>query len=230
MASGGKPIKTRAGLQPSNENELPYSVSTSDVQKYLQEKFDVVMTGLGEDTVQIRVYTTEAGREFFPFVIVMPMEVCAKKSKSDERFTGVFDNLEDSGTTKLLQPVYNLVKSLGYTKDDAAAFFSDDWRRKGGVSRQTSAVLKSLRTPKATNLGGNRVKVIPVLLDPIKVFYDMLKSEDDKRDYHIDINKCIKVRDGEYVYKITRVLNGKGRKGKNRDDVIVELNRYLRGN
>ena len=41
MASNTKFI-TRSGITP-NEKELPYSITTSQVEKYLQDKIDVVL-------------------------------------------------------------------------------------------------------------------------------------------------------------------------------------------
>ena len=62
-------IKTRAGVIP-DENGMPFSITTEAVEKYIQKKVDTVMQKAGKDSFSVRVITTEAGRNFLPFMVL----------------------------------------------------------------------------------------------------------------------------------------------------------------
>ena len=221
---------TRAGLTP-NERELPYSITTSDVESYLQTKVDVVSNRVGDSGVNVRVYTTEAGKEFLPFVVILPLDVLENEGKkSRKEIPSIFDTKGESGVANMKDTYYQVFSSYIYTKDDESAFFSEDWRRARRVNRETSPVLKSLRTPKVTSMENGNVKVVSFMIDPIRIFHDMLTLANDNRSFRICINGWQKIQTGEYRYDVSRVVNkGKGQK-KYRDTLADELNRKMRGN
>ena len=222
-------LETRAGLTP-NERELPYSITTSDVESYLQKKVSVVTNRDGGGDVNVRVYTTEAGKAFLPFVVILPLDVLennGKKIKKD--MPTIFNTREESGVASMKSSFYKLFAPYVYTKDDESAFFSDDWRRARHVNRETSPVLKSLRTPKVTSMENGNIQVVSFMIDPLRVFHDMLQMEDG-RTFRVDIQGWQKIQTGEYRYDVTRCVNkGKGGK-KYRDTLADELNRKMRGN
>ena len=221
---------TRAGLIP-NERELPYSITTTDVESYLQSKVDIVANGDGGSGVNVRVYTTEAGKEFLPFVVILPLDVLDDEGKkSKKNLPSIFDTKGESGVANMKDKYYKVFSPYIYTKEDESAFFSEDWRRARRVNRETSPVLKSLRQPKVTAMENGNVKVVSFMIDPIRIFHDMLSLANDNRSFRICINGWQKIQTGEFRYDVSRIVNkGKGGK-KYRDTFADELNRKMRGN
>lgn len=227
-------LQTRAGLTP-NERELPYSITTSDVEQYLQRKVNLALDRDANDSetkdISVRVYTTEAGKSFLPFVVVLPLEALESGGKkSHKKIPAIFDTKSNDSEARLKQVLYRLFSSYIYTKDDEQAFFSDDWRRSRRVNRETSPVLKSLRIPKVTSVENGNVQIVTFMIDPIRVFHDMLVMPDDQRTFRADITGWQKIQTGEYRYEVTRAIV-KGKNGKKyRDTLADELNRKIRGN
>ena len=229
-------LQTRAGLSPS-EKKLPYSITTSQVEAYLQKKVDVLCNrdkSLPQN-VDVRVYTTEVGKYFMPFVIVLPTSVLVDrtKQKKNTNIDGFFDVHEQSSRVEeMLKPFKALFGAYTYNKEDTHAFSSNDWRRARGVTRTTSNVLRTMTLPRVSSFrgdGGNKTNVVTFLLDPIRVFHDMLTMQDDSRDFSVDIGRWQKIKTGEYKYFVDRsVRHGKNNRKYN-DTFANELNRKMRG-
>lgn len=233
MASNTTNFKTRAGIAP-NEKELPYSITTHDVEEYLQGKIDVVLNrmasqnGTVKESIDVRVYTTEAGKSFLPFVVILPMDVLEKRpKKSNKKVPSIFDTKGTDGSANMRPELYKLFSAFVFNKDDEQAFFSDDWRRARHVNRETSPVLKGLRTPKVTSMENGRLQVVSFMIDPLRVFHNMLEIEGDTRQFKVDITGWQKMQTGEYRYDVNRVIN-KGKNRKYRDTLADELNRKMR--
>lgn len=226
--------KTRAGITPS-EQELPFSVTTSQVEEYLQRKLNVVVNGMrqngfyhGED-IDVRVITVELGSKFIPFTVVLPMNVLKDKRKqrrnNDE--PSVFNPKDSDGTVAIHDSIAKMFSSYTYDKSDGEAFFSADWRRARGVSTTTSALLKRNRVPRVQKFGGN-MEMVTFLIDPIRVFHDMLMMDNNNANFMIEIDNWQKLRSGEFRYDMRRVVRKKkGKKGGN--DIADEINRRMRG-
>ena len=225
--------KTRAGIVPS-EQELPFSITTSQVEEYLQRKLNVVVNGMrqngfynGED-IDVRVITVELGSKFIPFTVVLPMNVLKDKRKqrhNDE--PSIFNPKDSDGTVAIHDSIAKMFSSYTYDKSDGEAFFSADWRRARGVSTTTSAVLKRNRMPRVQKFGGN-MEMVTFLIDPIRVFHDMLMMDNNNANFMIEIDNWQKLRSGEFKYDMRRVVRKKkGKKGGN--DIADEINRRMRG-
>lgn len=225
-------INTRSGLTP-NENGLPFTITTTDVENYLQRKMNIINSSMAQagnpKNIDVRVYTTEAGTKFVPFVVILPLDVLQnnKNKRNDE--PDIFNPKSEDKSANLLEPYYNLLKSYVYNKDDENAFFAEDWRRARGVSRDTSPSLKMMRTPKVTSMDGGRVQVVSVMIDPLRIFHDMLiMTDDNRRDFKIEISGWQKIRTGEFRYDVKRMMYSKNKK-KYKDTFAEELNRKMRG-
>ena len=221
---------TRAGLAP-NERELPYSITTSDVESYLQGKIDIVANRDGGSGVNVRVYTTEPSKTFLPFVVLLPLDVLESEGKKNKnQVPSIFNTSDDTGSANLKKPYYDVFSPYIYNKRDEGAFFADDWRRRCNISRETSPVLKSLRTPKVSSMENGNIRVVSFMIDPLRVFHDMLTIQNDNRSFKVAITGTQKIQTGEYRYDISRIVTkGKGGK-KYRDTLANELNRKMRGN
>ena len=227
-------LNARSGLTP-NENRLPYTITTTDVESYLQKKIDVVMNRAALDKkeeaekISVRVYTTEAGKEFLPFVVILPLEALdGKENKKKNNMPSIFNTKEVDGTANLKRPIYEVLSAYVFNKQDGEAFKSDSWRRDHHVNREATNVLLSMRTPKVVSMENGKLKVVEILIDPMRIFHDMLRIDGDNRQYRIQIESWQKVQTGEYRYEVKRVINkGKGKKYKS--TLADELNRKMRG-
>lgn len=224
---------TRAGITP-DEKELPYSITTADVESYLNKKMDVICdqiakkNGTDKEEIDVHVYTTEAGKDFLPFVVVLPMDVLKSKKQKNQNTASIFTPQDSDNACSMKDEYYNVFKPFIYNKDDEQAFFSDEWRRRVRVNRETSPVLKSLRTAKVQRMNGGNTSVVIFMIDPLRVFHDMLKIDGDNRDFHIEIGNLQKINTGNYKYFMKRVINkGKGKKYSN--TLADELNRKMKG-
>ena len=229
-------LETRAGLTPV-EKELPFSITTTDVENYLQTKFDVVSAREGDSGINVRVYTTEPSKKFLPFVVLLPLDVLKssnddkKKKKNDDDVPSVFtrDKEESNRSCSMKDSYYNIVGAYTYNKNDESAFFSKDWRERLEIRREVSPILKSLREPKVTSMNNGEVKLVTLMIDPIRVFHDMLNIDGDNRTFRVCVNNTQKMQSGEYRYNVSRVINkGKGGK-KYRDAFAEEINRKVKG-
>ena len=225
--------RTRAGIQPS-EQELPFSITTSDVETYLQRKLNVVVNGMRQngiytgDDIDVKVITVEMGSKFIPFTVVLPMNVLknTNKKKRPKDELSIFNPKEADETLNMHDQIMKLFSSYTFDKADGEAFFSSDWRRARGVSTTTSAVLKRNRLPQIQKLNNGNMERVTFLIDPIRVFHDMLIMDNNNTDFKIEIEKWQKIRSGEFRYDMKRVINKKkGKKGGN--DFADELTRKM---
>ena len=225
--------KTRAGIQPS-EQELPFSITTVDVEQYMQRKLNAVVNGMrkngiynGED-IEVKVITVEMGSKFIPFTVVLPMNVLKDKKRHPKEELGIFNPKDSDATVTIYEPIMRMFSSYVFDKADGEAFFSSDWRRARGVSTTISAVLKRNRLPRIQKLNNGSMERVTFLIDPIRVFHDMLVMDDNGTNFRIEIDNWQKIRSGEFRYDMKRVVNKKkGKKGGN--SFADELNRKMRG-
>ena len=225
--------QTRAGIQPS-EQELPFSITTADVEQYMQRKLNVVVNGMrqnglynGED-IEVKVITVEMGSKFIPFTVVLPMNVLKDKRRHPKDELSIFNPKDSDATVTIYEPIMKMFASYVFDKADGEAFFSADWRRARGVSTTTSAVLKRNRLPRIQKLNNGTMERVTFLIDPIRVFHDMLMMNDNNTNFRVEIDNWQKIRSGEFRYDMKRVINKKkGKKGGN--NFADELNRKMRG-
>jgi hypothetical protein len=228
--------KTRAGIQPS-EQELPFSITTADVEQYLQRKLNVVVNGMRQnklydgDDIEVKVITVEMGSKFIPFTVVLPMDVLKNKDKS--RFIrkdepSIFNPKQSDATVIIHEPIMKMFSSYVFDKADGEAFYSADWRRARGVSTTTSAVLKRNRLPRIQKLNNGTMEKVTFLIDPIRVFHDMLMMDNNNANFRVEIENWQKIRSGEFRYDMKRVINKKKNK-KGGSSFADELNRKMRG-
>lgn len=225
---------TRAGLTPS-ENELPYSITTSDVKGYLQKKLNAVVNGMRKngqyngENIEVDIITVEMGNNFVPFTVVLPTTVLKQYNKPRRNNElSIFNPKDNDQTVNIMDPIIRMFGSYTFDKADGEAFFSADWRRARGVSTTTSAILKTNRTPRLTRLANGSLERVTFLIDPIRVFHDMLTVDGNNTNFKVDIKNWQKIRSGEFRYDVMRVISKKkGKKGGH--NFADELNRQMRG-
>lgn len=227
--------KTRAGILPS-EQELPFSITTTDVKQYMQRKLNAVVNGMrqnglysGED-IEVDVITVEMGSNFIPFTVVLPMSVLRGERKRRSRDElSIFNPKDNDATVGIHEPIMKMFASYTFDKADGEAFFSADWRRARGVSHTTSAVLKNNRLPRVQKFNNGSLERVTFLIDPIRVFHDMLMMENTNTNFMVNICGWQKIRSGEFRYDMKRTLNNKKKGKKGGNTLADELNRKMRG-
>ena len=230
---------SRSGLQPERNEKLVYNITTNKAQEYLQKKFDVVtriMKQKGDNIgqVKIRLFTTDAGSRFRPFILLLPLNVLETYEKRNPEEPDIFNPEADDELMKkasLKQGIKKVISAFKYDKYDQNSFYGNDWRRARGVSRETARQLRMRVDPKIMDIGekDQKIKMVTVLIDPIRLFHDMLTFDDDNSNFKVDIIKYQKSRSGEYKYMVNRIKK-KGDGGKNYTNRLAdELNRAIQG-
>lgn len=226
--------KTRAGLTPS-EKELPFSITTSDVEQYLQRKLNVVVNGMRQDPdikytgedIEVKLVTVEMGSNFIPFTAVFPMNIVKSKPRRPKDELSIFNRKDEDETVVIYEPIAKMISSYMFDKSDGEAFFSVDWRRARGVSTNRSSTLKHNRVPRIQKFNNGNMERVTVLIDPIRIFHDMLVMENNNTNFRIEIKDWQKIRSGEFRYDMKRVLNSKKNKKGGGNDFVDELSRKM---
>lgn len=222
--------KNRAGLQPVQQSK-PFEIRTSQVKDYLQKKVNTLYATAGKgEAPTINMYTTEISRKFYPFIIVLGTD-CMKSYENDDdtKIDTFFQTNTDETYVDLDEVLFNLFRNYTYNKSDQEAFFSDVFRREMGITKSSSVLLKSLRAPKLMTVNGGRDQVITFMIDPIRVFHDMLTEEDDKREFLVHVKDIKKINIGEYRYLLKREIKSGKNKGPKSNNFIHELEGKIKG-
>ena len=232
---------TRSGIRP-DETEKSFTISTSDVQSYLQKKLDVtiasmVSNGVKQEPVSLRVYTTNAGRNFYPFAVVLPLSVLEnsdEKKNDNENELEIFRPDNSDTHCRIKKAIFDMFSDYAYDKEDGNAFTTTLWRNVSRVSAEGAAYLRSLRLPRIVSYNNGNQKVVTFIIDPMRVFYDMVVNINSyANNFTIEIKSIKEIKTGEHRYHFKRVLesgkNGKNKNKKFKDTYILELNHKMRG-
>ena len=219
-------VKTKSGIMP-NQAKMDFEISTADVRRFLQSEIDSIVAGVNAkegrhvlDDIEVRVYTTVAGKYFTPLVVCLPLDVLANK-KNKNAGSPIFNVNSDERNVRLKPEFYELFARYCFNKEDEKAFYSTEWRRRAGVSSsQVSSSLKSSRVPRVINAGGSKkdkVEMVTFIIDPLRIFHDMLTIDESNVPFKVNIEKWNKVANAQYVYQIVREESTKGLKKNGRE-------------
>ena len=246
-------INIRSGLLPT-ETELQYSITTTQAEEYLQAKMNFLIEGMRRaenkkakeenrksradqiKDVKIILSTMRFSKTFMPFVAMMSTN-CLKNSsnaKSVEE-NEIFNPQIQSKGARIQDPIFTfIVKPYGYTKKDEDAFFSNTARSSLGITVKQAHNIKHYRLPKIQKFNKGRVEYVTFLVDPLRLFHDMLGNDNDKNEkFEVFINKesTERIRGLDYKYSVARVVskNGKKRNKQKEDRIELELERRVTG-
>lgn len=236
MGTEKKWMQTRAGLLPSDK-EVPYTITTDDVQEYLAKKLAVVSAAAKRDgnrqipEINFQVVTADMGaKNYRPLILMLPQEALGDRAKSDYSEPTILDigSDSDSGRKVWINPDYFkvLMKPYMYNKDDRSAFSTAKFRSDIQISHAESKRLAQMSIPSVYKLNGQ--KYVGVLIDPMKIFHDMLEVSGDNRPFTVAVKKFKKLRSGGYRFNIIRRVNGGGKKGFRSGSIAEELSRKMR--
>lgn len=230
-------IKTKSGLMPTQSKETPYEITTEQVNKFIQDRFNAIHSiylkeGKNVDDFTSTVISVKCSQKFVPLMLVMSLSVLdnAQKKKKKEDELDIFNPEKEDGTVASLKTaIYKCIAPYLYNKTDEAGFFAPTFRSSLGIPLKISHLLKGFRRPKIQKLGRNEQVIC--FIDPLRIFHDMLTDPQNPNEFFkVNVNKCEQIKDGSYLYKISRVA-GNGKKDKNGYDskksISAELNRML---
>ena len=240
-----KEFKMKSGLIP-DEVHLLRTITTTDVENYLQSKMDttvasMVAKGQKQSPVTVKCYSTKAGSKIVPFVILLPLSVLVGKEKENQNNDGILDIFktdDTSGSCDLKEEIYKTIGPYVYDANDGNAFKSDMWRREFGVSRDGSYQMSKMRKPRVTSTDHGRSKSVAIMLDPMRVFHDMMACGQvfGNETYIINVPSWKTIKTGLVSYTVKAMtyrddkINKKKRKGdKGKDNYILTLDRRMRG-
>jgi hypothetical protein len=214
-------------------NRLSISLSTSDCEAYLKNKLkDIVEKKGGHLTDQEQVYSIPLGRDFIPLVVVLPTKYAKDYNRKQKQyFNPLFDTKDNDNSCTLHDEIYQMFAPYVYTKNDAESFKSTAVRNNMGASSKSYAFIKNMRVPRIRK--ANKNDYIMFVIDPIRLFYDMLTAKTLNpqlkgfNNFRVTVDNHKKKAQGVYSYNIIRTVNN----GKNhKDDTIIEiLNRKAQG-
>ena len=215
--TSNKIYKTRSGIQPYiDDNNLPFKITTDDVERYMQHKLNIVVNGMrrkglyNAEDIEIRVISIIVGSRCIPFSVVLPMDVLKKERHYRDPKMEIFhpnqDDINDV-STDIYEPVLKLFNHYMFDNHDIQWFHDIDWRRKYGVTSGAAVVLKKNSYPQIKLLNDGKMEKVAFIIDPIRVFRDMLKIKSDKTPFWIKIDDIEKNNTGIYSYYIRRTTS-----------------------
>lgn len=232
-------MRTKSGMVPGNDKDIPFDINTSDAEKFLQRKVDQIVemmkkNGKEQLPVDVKLVTTRCSKKFMPFVLVLSTTALKSNGgkKKNHRELDMFNPESSDSIAKLKDEFYQLVGAYMYNKNDEHAFFSNEWRRGMQVTLKTAHFLKANRTPKIQSWNKGRDEYIMCILDPARLFHDMLVDL-DHRDEKFRINNLSaeKIEGGNYHYSMTRsIVKGNKKKDKSFETrLLADINRRFNG-
>ena len=231
-------MRTKSGMVPGNEKDIPFDINTADAEKFLQKKIDQIVSKMkseGKDQlpVDVKLITTRCSKKFMPFVLVLSATALkSSNKKKNHNELGMFNPESSDSIAKLKNEFYQLVGAYMYNKNDEQAFFSNDWRRELGVTLKTAHFLKANRTPKIQSWNKGKDEYIMCILDPARLFHDMLVDLDHREErFRITDMTAEKIDGGNYHYSMKRSLV-KGNKKKDKSfetRLLADINRRFNG-
>lgn len=231
-------MRTKSGMVPGNEKDIPFDINTADAEHFLQRKIDQIVSKMkseGKDQlpVDVKLITTRCSKKFMPFVLVLSATALkSSNKKKNHNELGMFNPESSDSIAKLKNEFYQLVGAYMYNKNDEQAFFSNDWRRELGVTLKTAHFLKANRTPKIQSWNKGKDEYIMCILDPARLFHDMLVDLDHREErFRITDMTAEKIDGGNYHYSMKRSLV-KGNKKKDKSfetRLLADINRRFNG-
>ena len=222
---------------------IPYKISTKAVERYFRDMISSLKSKFDPDGEMIKfnlisIDCTDKSKfkhpRFVPFLceISINAEDNGSSSNSNSDFDSFFnpEANKDNGHIRLKKWFNDFLNHYTYTgmNNKNFRFTTDDIRRSYGISRQAANIMNSWIFPRYVKNNNGSVEYIAVLLDPLKIFYDMLRCMDGSIANNYNAEEVIvnEIEQGQYIYKFTRRVDNR-RRGKN---ILSDFERMLNAN
>ena len=227
--------KTRAGLVPV-ETEVSFHITTEKANEFLQDKVDKLVNimnqkGTHQEDVNIRLLTLKCGKKFYPFMLLLPLSVLeGNKKKTNGSDLEIFNPQESEGTVNLKDAFYSLFGGYIFNKNDESSFFSATTRQNLGTTNEIARFVKANRRPRIQKINNNNNKFVTLLIDPIRVFHDMLTDVNNKNErFGIEVGQLKQIKTGNYRYQVFKIPAKKRNSDKRFDDRIdLEIAKFFK--
>ena len=215
--------RNRSGFAPRQSRYLIYEISTMDAKKYIQNKIDLVVKSMRQKggyqipNIPINLISVNTGENFKPFAISLPMSadesyyVNPEQPEEDENVNPIFmpeydDEDCEMIKARILGPIYNALKAYKYNKADKEMISSQEFRSKHGISRNKAKNFRDFVNPRVIPIEGRSGEMqfnIILLLDPIRVFHDMLTDADNPNiNFRITIEEFKEMKFGVFNHTV----------------------------
>lgn len=206
--------KTRAGLMPAKSNEEPFDpITTERAQGYLNDRLRAVINKMNAandrnkqvDTPEMALATHRFSKNFAPLVIAFSMDAVDKKNTYN--IPEIFNPEPEDNSVKLRPEVYSVVYPYLYNAEDIKGFFTPqtkhDLQLTTKACREIKAASKFAITEEKD--GGRKIRYVHVLIDPLRLFHDML-TEDDKNNekFTVRISSITPISDTNFRYDVAK--------------------------
>lgn len=225
--------ETRSGLRP-DESHLPFVITTKDVQNYLQKRIDVVLEEQrknGEyisDVKIMNIISIDASSTFIPMLVFLPESVIEQEKYAPVKGNSIFNTNPKGRALRLNNVIFNVLSPYMYDQRDRESFGTGLMKNTLKMSREKIYRIQEWSKPSLFKTRNGKSRNIVLLIDPIRVFYDMLKYTDKeaaKQQFRINIEDCKKREKGYYMYYVIREeLSPK----KKNTDLAVEVEQKMR--
>lgn len=209
-------IENRAGIAPVETVEK-YELTTAQVSDFLQKRintFTTVARNNGEEIedIHVNVVSCEFSKKFVPFAIVLPEEAIAQKQNGngEKQIMRIFQSEENNELSRLVKPVWGAITAYLYTKNDKKSFIdSGNLKKTLNLTSGAASKVAGLCSPRIIRVDKERRYII-CLVDPIRLFSDMVRNgktevnKDNIPKYMVNIEKVVKVGNGNFKYIITK--------------------------
>ena len=229
-------IKTRSAIAPAvDDRDVPYKIKTSQAEEYIQKKLDIVCSmmrqnGKDQPDVKFNIMTTQMGKLFFPMLGILPIDIISETEDDKKEVHDIFNPGSSKQFPSLKKEFWTVLQPWLYSKQDEDVFFNQNTRSALRMSLAESHKMKNYRQPKLYSFNKGRTKVLLFMIDPVRLFKDMMtdvNNEDQKFD--VIINRVTQINDTNYRYDITRSTSQKKKKNNNNDNrIFKEIERRIK--
>lgn len=226
--------RTRSGIQPDRARYQKFTIRTQQIKDYLQKKVDVLVDAMNKNgdpmpQMQIDLYSNYMSEKFVPLVLILePTAAQSYYNTEDESIendgeeifnVNGFDDLENERVAEIKKPFAELFDSIKYTKKDLSVLRSSAYKREMRLNNVNTKAIHHFSVPRFYTIKGSdgvTTTRIVMVVDPIKILFDMLVEDRDK-NFYIKIWVEKKINDSEYEYKIEKIPNKKRKRDANRE-------------
>lgn len=230
MSMSTSTIRTRGNIPESNK-KIQYDIRTEDVKKYLEAKFRFINNALtakgvpNVELINVSVRNLRIGKQFLPFIVLLP-EAVLDRANYDPNTPAVFRPEDDDDAVRLKPYYYHFLSNYMYTKEEINFFNSSSWRRSAGVTNTKNLhILRKYSKPAIETVNAQNGKLVSVfvLLDPLKIFHEMLIDEGNQNQrfsVYIDSMQC--VEDNCYTFSVSREVNKRSKEDTQQFNALIK--------
>ena len=214
--------RTRSGIQSDKPRYQTFTVRTQQIREYMQKKVDIITSCMNKNgdpipQMQIDLYSHYMSKKFVPLVLILEptaAEYYYQNNNDDVEQDGEeifnvneFDSKDNEKVAELKKPFVEFFDNFKYTKEDLNDLRSSNYKREMRINNINTKAIRHFSVPRFyTMTGGDGIPTtrIVMIVDPIKVLFDMIVENNDK-NFEIEIWIEKKVNDSEYEYKIRKI-------------------------